>query len=941
MKSTTKKKGCRSAKPAKGKTIPAKKTPTAPKIEEDWEYGVGWHKRGQKSNQLEKHLYCALWGIGTMSVYEHRKAIIRMVWPEEVFSYHEWTDRRLKSLCDFNFVTWTGPAACVAGHTRILNPLTGEQPTIAKLYERGEAPVVMTLKGPAQASVPFIKGYEMLYEVRMDDGSVFVATAKHRVLSPSGYRHVGDLHVGDTLLSWQQQPKAPAPSSAAPILQESTSDTCPSTRAPDALSSRRKAEGSRDRCSACSCLDDEQPRSWLEASRSSSPSQGDAQGYKEYDDGHSGGRGSKSPGNHPCLSQFPPSNSGSSPSEARTTEACSLYSALGILEYGACSCPLDEQSQMRIRPEPKASESVLSEQGMRLFCDNCGHRRLDQSCFKVQPSQVVSITGSKRDYFYDITVPAAGHYFAEGAIHHNSGKSSDAAILALEYWMEAPHRTAVMVCSTTKEMLRRRIWAQIVTYFNRMPKEAIFPPGYGELIDASCMIRWAQGDMKNGIFGFAIADGPVEQAVNNIIGIHTDRILVILDEMQEVKEAVMKAIPNLLKNPESKMLGMGNPNSFSSLLCRYSEPVEGWNSIEKFAPEWETHSHGYKGKGKALFFDGRKSPAVLNPEWGAKNPWMINQEQIDNHLYSKDVNGNMNDPDFMTQSIGWPPTMGTEATVLDAAIIQTFRCTDSPTWTSQPTVCAALDPAFNGGDKAILQFGKRGLVTEAGEERWVIGFTETITVPIDAESQRPIHYQISDFCREQCEKRGVKPDEFAIAAAGEGGGLKSIMEIEWGPVNGIEEGGAPSDRVINERGKTAKESYDTRASELCFGLRDFALGNGIRGLPEQAMIEACARQTFYRNGKWCAEPKTGSKGRKDASGRATKGFKERLGYSPDEADSCQILVEHCRMKGAVPSFGLVAPARTDEWNKAVEQSADDFSSENYRVETEWSEYANA
>lgn len=632
MKSTTKKKASRSAKPAKGNTIP--KRATAPKIEEDWEYGVPWHKyearEGRRATQFQKHLYCARWETGNFPLAEHRKEIIKRVWPEEVLAYHDWLNRCIQSTAESNFVIWIGPGSAT--------------------------------------------------------------------------------------------------------------------------------------------------------------------------------------------------------------------------------------------------------------------------------------------------------------------KSTNAAAVALEYWLEAPHATGIMVVSTTKDMLRRRIWSEVVRLFNVMPRE-LFPPDTADLVDASCMIRWKQGDAKHGIFGVAIRDGSIEDAVNNIIGIHPERMMVILDEMQSVQPAIMKAIPNLIKNVKSKFLGMGNPDSFQSLLCRNAEPVGGWDSIPKFSPEWEIDSHGYRGKGKALFFDGRKSPAVLDPEWGKRNPWMINQDHINDHLHSKDVNGNENDPAFMTQSIGWPPSMGVEATVLDAAIIQTFRCTDAPTWTSQPTVCAALDPAFNGGDKAILQFGKRGLVTEAGEERWVIGFTETITVPIDAESQRPIHYQISDFCREQCEKRGVKPDEFAIAAAGEGGGLKSIMEIEWGPVNGIEEGGAPSDRVINERGKTAKESYDTRASELCFGLRDFALGNGIRGLPEQAMIEACARQTFYRNGKWCAEPKTGSKGRKDASGRATKGFKERLGYSPDEADSCQILIAHCISKGAVPNFGMVAPARTDEWNKAVEQSADDFSSENYKIETEWSEYA--
>ncbi len=480
------------------------------------------------------------------------------------------------------------------------------------------------------------------------------------------------------------------------------------------------------------------------------------------------------------------------------------------------------------------------------------------------------------------------HHFVTWMAGGGTGKTTDSAIAALEFWLEAPHETAVVVCSTTKDMLRTRIWGQIVHFQSLIPEMLAdgtrfntSQGGAGVLLDASCFIRWKDGDWKNGLKGVAVQDGPVEEAVNNIIGMHTTRVLWVLDEMQGVREAIVKAIPNLLKNPESRFWGMGNPDLLTSLLCRYSEPVEGWDSIAKFQEEWETHSHGYPGKGICCFFDGRKSPAVVNPEWGKKHPWMISQAQIDAHLWSKEVNGNEADPAFMTQSIGWPPSQGVEATVLDNSIITTFKCNSQPVWTDGFVRCVGVDPAFNGGDRGVVQFAKRGFVRDQDGSRWVICGDGTLIIPFNTESKRPKHYQILDFVKAECEKRGIPAHEVAIAAAGEGGGLKDILTTEWGPVVGIEEGGSPSERVVGDNGRTAKQHYDTRASELALGIRAFAMNHGIRGLNSEAADECCKRQTFYRNGKWCVEPKVGSKGRTDTSGRARKGFKERLGYSPD------------------------------------------------------------
>lgn len=528
------------------------------------------------------------------------------------------------------------------------------------------------------------------------------------------------------------------------------------------------------------------------------------------------------------------------------------------------------------------------------------------------------------------------HHFVMWMGPGGCGKTADAAAIALEWWLEDPTESAVIVCSTTKDMLRTRIWGDIVRLHSILPAEV----KVGELLDTACFVRIRDGDWKHGIKGIAVQDGPEEEAINNIIGMHASRVFVILDEAQGVREAIMKAIPNLLANPESRMLIMGNPNSFMSLLCRYGAPIDGWDSIPKFTEEWECKSHGYDGKGVGLFFDGRKSPAVVDPEWGAKHPWMVNKKQIDKFLLER-CGGNENDPEYMTQKVGWPPSMGVETTILDGSILLTFRCQKPPVWTHGKTGCAALDPAFNGGDKAVLTFGYRGWVEDEDGKRWQLGFTEQLIIPVDSEAERPVHYQLMDFCRKECESRGIPANELAIAAAGEGGGLISICRQEWGPVVAIEEGGAPSERIVGAMGKEAKTTYDTRASELAFGLREFALGNGIRGLPDEAADQACKRLTFNKRGKWCCESKSVSKGQLDDSGKPLKGFKTRLGKSPDEFDSCIIFVEHCRLKGAEPGVGAAAPrAVGSDFKKARETDAM-YSESNYTQEEDWQGYASA
>lgn len=499
-----------------------------------------------------------------------------------------------------------------------------------------------------------------------------------------------------------------------------------------------------------------------------------------------------------------------------------------------------------------------------------------------------------------------------------SGKTTDAAALAVAYWLEAPWETRVMVCSTTKLMLRSRIWSQIVRLWSALPPWL----GYkGVLTDSEYNIRWKDGDAINCIAGFGVNEGPVEAAINDIIGVHTHRLFLILDEMQGVREAIMGALPNLVKNPEAHFLGMGNTVSMMSMLCKYAEPIGGWNTVKEAETEsWEIDAQEFPGVGLAQFFDGRKSPAVLDPEWGRKHPWMISKEQVDRHIAKR----GMNDPKVWAFTIGWPPKMGMDNTVLSPELIEKFSCRERAYWTEGYKSKAALDPAFaEGGDRKILQFLKVGMVGDELGRRWVIEFGDWMEVQIDSTSNEPVEYQIVAFVKRECQERGIMPSDFALDSTGIGRGLKSIFDQEWGEVMGIEFGGSPSELIVDDEGNTAKDVFDRRSSELNIMVKNFAKAHGIRGLSREAGDEFCHRMmSLGGTGKWIVEKK--------------KDMKKRIGKSPDNSDAAACGVALCMQSGAVPGSNTAPGSRSIAQHDA-RASDDYYSDDNYNQTQQWEE----
>jgi hypothetical protein len=485
-----------------------------------------------------------------------------------------------------------------------------------------------------------------------------------------------------------------------------------------------------------------------------------------------------------------------------------------------------------------------------------------------------------------------------------SGKSMAASIFALEYWMEDPSATSVILASTTKGALARRLWYYVQDLHAKIPTEA---GSKGDPVYSEYLIRWRQGDKKNGIFGIAVEDGPIEEALHNLIGFHNKRVVLIVDEAPGVREALFQACDNLSKNPEFKCLMMGNAESREDPHGRFSEPLGGWTGVDPEADEqWETQGGVAKGNGVCVFFDGRKSPAITEPDGEFKYPFLINQGQIDAALdfYKTDE-----DPRFWSQSIGFWPPVTLKRTVLDERIVINNRCREPGTWYTKYEMCAAFDPSYEGGDRKVFQAFRMGQLGPDDHERWQIEFLKPVELKISIKDDHEIHYQIVQQCIDLCESLDIPAGRFGMGSSGEGGGLLAIFRREWGPVVGIEEAGSVSGRPISHSNpKPCSEEYDRVVTELWFAVREFAIHGCLRGFPDDALREFYTRRWDIQSHKVRLETK--------------KELKKHFRRSPDYGDAVAFCVELARRLGAIA--GNPALVKVDQWGKKTQADYDDM-----------------
>jgi len=473
-----------------------------------------------------------------------------------------------------------------------------------------------------------------------------------------------------------------------------------------------------------------------------------------------------------------------------------------------------------------------------------------------------------------------------------SWKTTSAAVYLLVSWFSSPSDTAIICTSTTLDGLRRRIWKEVSKFYR-------LRPAFGNPVQSRNCIQWVKGMDDAGIFGLATDKGEIDKAIGKIIGFHAPNVIVCVDEMPYTPEAIVEACVNLESGSQRfQFIGLGNADDQLDPHGRMCEPLSGWDSVSEETDTWETK------RGICIHLDGLKSPNVLDRT--RNDPGLLNQSDIDTTAAIYGIDS----PQFWQMRRGFWAPEGIQKTVLTMPMIVKGQAQEPAVFDRDFTLGAALDPAFEGGDRCVLRFFKCGLHDTAK----VLSLGEIVFIKTKASLDDPTHYQIVRQVREECVKRSVPPYFFALDSTGEGGGLLSIFQREWSPeVLGVEFGGRPSRNPVSQTNpKRCDQEYDRRVTELWFNFRLLVQNGQVKGLDQETATEFCRRWYDMRGPYISIETK--------------KKMKERTRKSPDLADNAVIGAELFRQRDHLTLARIeFEPGYQSRWGKfQKERSIESF-----------------
>jgi len=458
-----------------------------------------------------------------------------------------------------------------------------------------------------------------------------------------------------------------------------------------------------------------------------------------------------------------------------------------------------------------------------------------------------------------------------------AGKTQAAGLYAVGWWGCSPHNSIAILTSTTKEMIRHRIWPVIQHYRNGLENTMTGRKWeLGHMLDSQTTLQATKGDYKHAIFALAVAHGETQKALHNLKGMHAERILLVVDEANGTPEAIFEAIPNLRKGcHDFTVIIIGNPTTRLDSHGRAAEPADGWKSVGMNSKQWRTRAvpEWQLESGVCIRFDGVESPNVK----AGKNiyPYLYNQENwqaAQNHVGTFA---------YWSQDRGmWPPE-GMSNTVFNEMLIERCGAIDQFTFVGPTTLIAFLDSGF-GGDACVLQFGELGDIGG----KMGLQLTDWLDVPISPEAEaHDVDYQIARRTIEECRNRGITPSCFGVDATGIGRGVGAIIAAEWSPsIHYTAWGAAPSERSSAQNdGRPAREVYTTFVGEIWFGAREGMESGQVKGFSSQAIMEFCSREYEMRGKMFRIERK--------------EEMKKRMRYSPDHADAVSGCVEVARRNG--------------------------------------------
>lgn len=492
-----------------------------------------------------------------------------------------------------------------------------------------------------------------------------------------------------------------------------------------------------------------------------------------------------------------------------------------------------------------------------------------------------------------------------------ASKTTIAMIYSVVWWLCGVDISTVVLTSTTGKMIRKRGWPWIQKLYSTMPG-----PRIGNMVDSKTCWQASKGQDKSAIFTQPVKEGSTQAAVAAISGMHNRRVLLVIDEATDTPEAIYEVIGQLMAGTiDFQVIYLGNPHSRFDPFGKVCEPKDGWTSVGIESDEWEARPQ-FGHPMQVIRLDAEMSPNIISGKNIYKH--IPTQQAVDN---AKAQHGE-NAPRYWQMWRGmWAPE-GINQTVLTESILLTHEAFGVHVWMGgiEEMLCG-FDPAFGGGDRAVMQFGKKGDLSITGTG---LQLTDRTLLKVDAKSKTPVHWQLSDQVIANCKQRRVLPHNFGMDDSGEGGGLADILMREWSPqIRRIPSVAKPPERpVSNEDNRPAYDVYDRYTTYLWFSIREMIVSGQLKGLDASVAIELCNRRWDTISKKISIEPKTAPKSLNSNTDEPSKknwGFKQFFGRSPDLGDALAILCEVAWRNGLiVKSQGVTAQVSNTWMQMALE-----------------------
>lgn len=484
----------------------------------------------------------------------------------------------------------------------------------------------------------------------------------------------------------------------------------------------------------------------------------------------------------------------------------------------------------------------------------------------------------------------------------SSGKTHEASWLFLSEYFCFPDETCVLVSSTDERGLRMRIWAEIAKLWSQAVER--FPHLSGHMVDSRLLIATDDlrdndaddnrmtRDWRKGIKGIPCVQNGKFFGLGKYVGIKQKRMRLIADEAQLMGPSFLSAFANLDKNENFRAVVIGNPNEITDPLGKAAEPRDGWDGHMEPTKTtvWPTRFMN----GNCVNLVGPDSPN-FDPDTLNKFKYLINAEKIAGTLsfFPKDS------VEYCSNCLGVMKVSIMSRRVVTREMCIQFGAQNDAIWRdNQQTRICALDAAY-GGDRCMLGWAEFGIARDGGQ---ILKLYPPVNIPVLVREDMITEDQIAIFVKQYCSTWNISPENFFHDSTGRGSLGTSLARIWSNLCNPVEFGGAPSKRPVSldffiddpvtgeRRLKRCDEHYDRFVSELAFSVRYVIEGAQMRNLPSDVMEELSLRKwDKVRGDKYSIEPK---------SGTPTKpGFKQRVGFSPDLADWCGIIVEGARRRG--------------------------------------------